>query len=82
MTSATSAKKTRDCIVCGKPLVRRPDGVCSDCAPRYYGLPASDSAISRTRYAVIREGKEGTNENHALPEVQNHGESGLEAQPG
>lgn len=31
---------TRCCIVCGKPRIRRPDGVCSECAPCYYGTAA------------------------------------------
>ena len=34
------ATKTRTCVVCGKAGVRRPDGICSDCAPGYYGTAA------------------------------------------
>ena len=28
------------CVVCGKKNIRRPDGICSECAPMYYGTAA------------------------------------------
>ena len=68
-----TAAKTRTCVVCGKPRVRRPDGVCSDCAPGYYGTAArcldcgdptraADRICNDCRPAFIARGNRGINE--------------------
>lgn len=31
---------TASCVVCGKSRIRRPDSICSECAPGYYGYAA------------------------------------------
>ena len=35
--TTTATLPTTTCVVCGKPRIRRTDGVCSECAPGYYG---------------------------------------------
>ena len=36
----STATASRSCVVCGKARIRRADGICSDCAPGYYGTAA------------------------------------------
>lgn len=46
--------KTTSCTVCGKPRVRRADGICSDCAPGYYGTAARCSLCGDATRAADR----------------------------
>lgn len=38
--TAVKTDTSRSCMVCGKTRIRRADGICSDCAPSYYGTAA------------------------------------------